>query len=263
MVKSLLQRLTKFAYPDVEFDADVGDTYFALRAWLAGLGISLPILLFVVGRLLGVCWDSMSSISAFHWLTGITRDLFTGILCAIGIASIIYRGYGCLENWLLNIAGGALVVVALRPMPWPPKTPPGFIADLNCPVPLAPAAGNGPFPELHYVAAVTFFVLIAISMFFCADDTLGGPMSPAAIARWRRMYRGFSAAMIITPFCAWLFADHVHVTLYLEAAGVFVFAAYWIVKTYELRHVSMVEPKDKPVARLSWRAGNLIRVDQA
>jgi hypothetical protein len=49
---------------------------------------------------------------------GVMRDWFVGILWAIGVFLVLYRGYGRRENTALNIAGMLLIMVAMVPMDW-------------------------------------------------------------------------------------------------------------------------------------------------
>src|SRR5437879_9734892 len=120
---TLEDRLRNFSFPDGELDSDVRRTYVALRLWLGGIGFFLPIILVSLGLSFGISWPRMTSISAFYWLREATGDnlplldWFVGSLCAVGMALIIYKVYGALGNWLLNAAGGPLIVVALEPCP--------------------------------------------------------------------------------------------------------------------------------------------------
>ena len=119
----------------------------------------------------------MSSLSRFYWLSltppvdanALLRNWFVGSLVAVGCCLIVYRGYGYLEDWLLNFAGLAGVIVALCPMPWP-----GLHSDrLN----------------VHYTSAASFFLLIAATIWFCARDPLSQVNDPRVRARWAKISR--------------------------------------------------------------------------
>ncbi len=209
---TLEDRLRNFSFPDGELDSDVRRTYVALRLWLGGIGFFLPIILVSLGP-----------------------------LCAVGIALIIYKGYGRLENLLLNAAGGALIVVALEPMPWT-------------------TTGNdtGTF-SVHGAAAVIFFMLIAATIWFCAGDTLLKGIDDRVRLRWLRTYRIFAIAMVVAPLIAFAISRQGQWRIWVEAFGIWVFSTYWFAKTYELSKVSEVEPTDKPDPKLK-RVGGELRI---
>lgn len=244
---TLEDRLRNFSFPDGELDSDVRRTYVALRLWLGGIGFFLPIILVSLGLSFGISWSRMTSISAFYWLREATgdnlplRDWFVGSLCAVGIALIIYKGYGRLENLLLNAAGGALIVVALEPMPWT-------------------TTGNdtGTF-SVHGAAAVIFFMLIAATIWFCAGDTLLKGIDDRVRLRWLRTYRIFAIAMVVAPLIAFAISRQGQWRIWVEAFGIWIFSTYWFAKTYELSKVSEVEPTDKPDPKLK-RVGGELRI---
>lgn len=221
-----------------QFDLDLRHTYFALRFAAGILGFLLPLVL--VGWGLGhqVAWDKMGSLSAFYWLSqsppadsnALLRNWFVGSLIAVGTCLMIYRGYGTLENRLLNFAGLAACAVAFNPMPWPPLHADNF--------------------HVHYGAAVIFFLLIAATIWFCARDTLATIADTGVRARWAMIYKIFAIAMVAVPLAGFLLAAKDHQTIWIEALGVWVFSAFWFVKTYELSNVSMIEPSKGPAPHL-------------
>jgi hypothetical protein len=227
------------------FTTDVRRTYFALRMWIGGIGLAVPV--FLVGWGLWGCkvqWCDMGSLSASYWARipggDVTplRDWFVGALCAIGIGLVMYKGYRVLEDWLLNLAGTALVVVAMNPMAKPPGT------------------GIG----VHEIAACIFFLLIAISVWKCADSTLS--LAPEeARPRWRWIYLGLAIGMFPGVPRAYFVAGKGHQILFAEWFGVWTFATYWFAKTWELAYVSRVEPLGEQPPQLAWLNGALSRVD--
>ena len=213
------ETLRKSAFPASGFNLEARYTYFWLRVWMALIGALLPIVAVVWGLLCSIAWRDMSSISAFYWLLspgGVNppaRDWFVGSLCGVGLCLIIYYGYDRWENWLLNFAGFFLALVALNPMPWPPQE--GFTFSL------------------HYAAAVAFFLLIGASVWKCADTTLVAVPSERR-PLWRSIYRLFSVALIVAPLLALAIGGQNHRTILVEAFGIWVFSAYWMVKTVEI-----------------------------
>lgn len=275
---TLRKRMTEFFFPDGELDRDFRQTYFALRNTLAGVGLLLPIVLVFVGGLaLGVPWPRMTALSDFYWLPTTCQDTplrawFVGSLCAAGISLIAYKGYGWLENWLLNLAGSALIIVALRPESWRP------IAYVG---------------KLHYPAALVFFGLVTLTILFCAGKTLHDRVDQGRRDRWRRLYKILAVAMLATvvafPVGEWL--HFAYTPIVVEWLGIWIFAAYWGVKTYELSRVSQLEPRRPlremidgllaprrflrtsaspdaslrygPGPKLAWRDGELVLVERA
>ncbi len=223
-----LETLRKSAFPAAGFNLDARYTYFWLRVGIALIGALLPIVVVIWGLFCAIAWRDMSSISAFYWLLSPdggnppARDWFVGSLCAVALCLILYYGYDRWENWLLNFAGFFLALVAFNPTPWPPQESFTF--------------------SLHYVAAVTFFFLVAVSIWKCADITL--VVVPARVRpRWRSVYRVFSVALIAAPLFALAIGGH-HQTILVEAFGIWVFSAYWIVKTVEIMLYWDARPPD-------------------
>ncbi|MDP6707590.1 MAG: hypothetical protein QF893_14690 [Alphaproteobacteria bacterium] len=101
--------------PPVEIDRHIFQTYRTLRLGIAGLAISFPTLLIVLGWIYGVEGVG-NSWSAYYHHSPVTRDVFVGVLWAIGIFFILYKGYSKKENIGLNIGGFFAICVAMFPM---------------------------------------------------------------------------------------------------------------------------------------------------
>lgn len=240
-----------------EFDLDIRHTYFALRTAAGLIALLLPLVLVGWGLAHDVKWGDMNSLSRFYWLSliapldanALLRSWFVGSLIAVGVCLVIYRGYGNLENWLLNFAGFAAVLVALNPMQWPPL-------HASDPVPFAPLHADA--FRVHPIAAITFFLLIAATIWFCARDTLVAVSNPTVRALWSWIYRVFAMAMVVVPLVTFVLVEKdPHRTISIEWAGVWVFSAYWFFKTYELSRVSMVEPPQGPRPQVRRVGGRL------
>jgi hypothetical protein len=244
-VTHIVDRLKALAGIPVQFDLDVRNTYFALRTGVGLLGVLLPLVLVGWGLVHDVAWNKMGSLSAFYWLSlsppvdsnALLRNWFVGSLVSVGTCLLIYRGYGSLENWLLNFAGLAVIAVAFNPMPWPPLH-------------------EDPL-HVHNTASVIFFFLIAATIWLCARDTLSAVDSARLRARWSLIYKSFAVAMLVVPLAGFLLAARDHRTIWIEALGVWVFSAYWFAKSYELSKVSMVEPAHGPAPRVRRVQGSL------
>ncbi len=229
------ERLKHLSFPDAELDSDVRQTFLKLRRSVGFLGLFLPVILISWGLSRNIDWSDMTSLSAFYWLPppgthALRRDWLVGSLAAIGICLIVYRGYGPLENWLLNLSGVAIILVALNPTAW---------------------------PALHLDPHR--FMLIAATIWFCAGATLS-QAPPGSRARWERRYRLCAIAMAVAPLAAYVLARESQRIIWAEIAGVWVFSGYWFLKTREVSTVSMVEPRGGTFPRLRWANGVLERI---
>ena len=205
------------------------ETYFTLRWGIAVLGILLPVLL------VGVAWvragiSAQGSMSAYYYAgNGVVRDIFVGVLIAVGASLVLYRGFSQAENIALNLAGVFAAVVAMFPMEWQ--------CGANC------SAWS-----VHGVAAVLFFLCIAYVCLVRAADTLVLLSDDKKIRRYKATYYTIGALMIASPFAAVIVSavlrrqgtESIKVLL-IEWFGVWVFAAYWIAKSIELRETSATE----------------------
>ncbi|MGA7541209.1 MAG: hypothetical protein WBW93_20805 [Steroidobacteraceae bacterium] len=243
---TLVDRLRHVTGAKGEFEVDVRSTYFQLRMAAGLIGALLPFVLVGWGLLHDVPWNRMSSLSSFYWLSltppidsnALLRNWFVGSLIAVGCCLIVYQGYGRLEDWLLNFAGLAAIIMGLDPMPWPGR----HTDPLN----------------VHYLSALTFFLLIGATIWFCARDTLAQVHDPRVRRRWDRLYRILAVAMIAAPLAAFLLARKDQRTIWVEALGVWVFSSFWFSKTYELSRVSEIEPAAGPAPTVRRIAGRLM-----
>jgi hypothetical protein len=199
-------------------------TYTRLRYGLALLAAVYPVLLYAGGSLVyGI--SPRNTMSEYYYAApaGSTdapmRVWFVGLLFAIGVFLMLYRGFTQRENFFLNAAGVLAICVAVFPMPW------GCGAD--CPA-LNP----------HRLAAVLFFACIAYVSIRCARDTLYPIQDERLRARYRRRYRLIGLVMLFSPVVALFFSGMVgglHRYVYaFETVGIWSFAYYWWTKSREL-----------------------------
>jgi len=195
-------------------------TYFTLRIGMGVLAAALPPLLWLGGRLLDR-EPLRCSMSAYYYSPAM-RDTFVGAVVAIGVFLYLYKGFSRQENWALNLAGALAVGVAL--------------------VPTGPRCeeGGGAF-TLHGTFAVLFFVSIAYVCIFRASDTLSLIRDTRKAERLRTTYRALGAFMIVSPVVAAVLSFVLQpgergrsLVFFVEALGVFTFAAYWLTKSREL-----------------------------
>ncbi|HJQ35670.1 MAG TPA: hypothetical protein VKB93_00895 [Thermoanaerobaculia bacterium] len=187
-------------------------TYVNLRVGIGVIAAVLPLLLFAGGRLTGIpgLLQSMS-----HYYYSDIRDIFVGAVVFAGVGLYLYKGFCRPENWALNLGGFLAVGVAMFP------------------------TGEGEewttVSVIHSVCAVGMFLCIAYVSIFRATDTLSLLDDEKIIARFRRTYRALGIGMIVSPLIAVVLNyGGTSFTFYVEAAAVEMFAAYWLVKSYEL-----------------------------
>lgn len=136
-------------------------SYQTLRKAIGWMGISLPAAMIVVNLFFGDCNMVQSSVS--HYYYTVSGSLFIGILCAVALFLITYKGYNRIDRICNSVAGILAVVIALFPT---------NISTLNA----ANSTKYGCFifelPEnplrnsIHYISAGLFFIMLAcISLF--------------------------------------------------------------------------------------------------
>ena len=123
-----------------------------LQLIIGALAILLPVSMIITAGVFGDCEVVQPSISAYYH-TG-ARDLFVGILCAVGIAMLAYCGYSKFDNLLANIASLSALGVAF--FPTSVCNPPA-----DC---ISGMIDTGWCNVVHLIAAASLFIVLAI---FC------------------------------------------------------------------------------------------------
>ncbi len=195
-------------------------TYVNLRRGMAILAILLPLILGLGGLLLAGLPLQQSMSAYYHAGGGAMRDAFVGSLIALGAFLVLYRGYTTREDRVLNMAGAFLILTALFPMNWSP-------------------GGSGRSP--HGVFAILFFVSIAYVCLFCANTIDLVPLD-SQLLPYRLAYRILGVLMVALPLVAVALSYLIqpnsagrYTILFVEAAGIWVFGTYWLVKTLEVK----------------------------
>src|SRR5262245_12464771 len=179
-----------------QLQAHIYNTYITLRVGLFLIALAFPILLIVIGLFNHI--DIQSSMSHYYFAFAPkgselrvfpTRVVFVGLLFALGVALILYKGFTKWENRLLNVAGAAALVAALFPMEAPDY------CKINC--------ENIPpiFPYLylvHPLAGVVVFGCLAIVAVFCTEETLKDLTDRDQKEGFRRYYRRIAFLMVVT-----------------------------------------------------------------
>jgi hypothetical protein len=145
-----------------------------------------------------------------------------GGLLAAGASLYLYKGFSNKENVALNIAGVLAAFVALLPT-------------------AATSSDRGLVSKLHGAAAVLFFLCLAYVSLFRSHDTLA-LLPPAKRTRFKQLYLWTGLAMCVSPVAAVVLSYVLEAAsrsrtliFWVESFAVFSFAAYWIIKTKEMR----------------------------
>jgi hypothetical protein len=200
-------------------------TYRMLRLGLAVIAFAFPLILWIGGYLRGEVPLAGSMSAYYHASAGVMRNEFVGILFAVGALLFAYQGYSQFEDWALNFAGVLALGIAVFPMKWPESTDSSF--------------------SIHGACAISFFVCIAYVCIWRSGDTLPLIKDEAMRERYRLVYRTLGVAMVVCPFLAWtlisLMPLRKSAIFFVELAGIYVFATYWVIKSHEARKSNVDE----------------------
>ncbi|MEJ2216997.1 MAG: hypothetical protein P8099_10315 [Gemmatimonadota bacterium] len=143
----------------------------AHRQLIGYAGLVLPILLLIVAAARPTpglrTWPPLDSVSAYYYTGAVA--IFTGLLVALSLLLLTYRGYGneygTLDRWIARIGGIAAFCVAFFP-----TKPPDDIAR--------PAWWRSATNVVHYSAATTLFVtFIVFSLWLFRKTATEKPMT--------------------------------------------------------------------------------------
>jgi len=209
-----------------ELQKHILSTYNRLRLGMFAIAAAAPIVVVVWGLLFNVGWQD--SISAYYFAPYANkweysafpgRVLFVGILFALGSFLILYKGFSRREDRALNLAGACALGVAVFPM-YPEAH---YIPRSN---------------DLHFTFAILLFICMAYTAIFCHEDTLQWIADPTRRRRYRNTYRVIGCFMGLFPLIglalALIFDATQRHVFWIEAAGIWAFAAYWYTKSKEL-----------------------------
>jgi hypothetical protein len=203
-----------------ELQDHIAGTYFSLRWGMVAMAFAFPVVITLGGSFLFKV-GLMESLSQYYY-TGV-RDLFVGLLVAIGACLYLYKGFSTSENLALNLAGAFVVCVAMFP-----TSPP------TC-------AGSCSLVTTHAVAAVLFFLCIAYVAIFKGPETLSLIGDERKRVKYRRTYKTLGTAMIVSPVVALIASRTLEgwtgkkfLVVFAEWLAVWIFATYWLFKSREL-----------------------------
>ncbi|HEX8080737.1 MAG TPA: hypothetical protein VF557_11045 [Jatrophihabitans sp.] len=193
-------------------------TYYGLR-----YGIGIAAFFLPLGTRVGqqhLTGHSLPQSISGYYHTGM-RNYFVATLVLIAGFLMMYQGFNQLENWLLNLAGLATVGMAFFPTG----------CDSG-----ATQCATYSAPAVHGICAIIAFGSIGVVAVFLGSSNLDLLKDPKQVKRYRITYTALGAAMIILPLVtAGLAALDVASLYWIELVAMWVFVAYWAVKTIEFR----------------------------
>ena len=217
----------------------ITQTYVNLRIGMAILAFSLPLLL-MAGSWLSANVVFQGSISAFYHTA--MRNLFVGLLVAVGSFLYLYKGFSKKENIALNVAGLSAIGVAF----FPTIIPKNILEAPRSYLPIEPFTA----PYLHGFCAVVLFFAIAYVCVFCGNETIALIENKKTRERYEKIYKGLGLLMVVFPILAVLFsfvAARDYLIFIVEFVAIWIFALFWLTKVMELRHHKL-SPEQKIIS---------------
>ena len=214
-------------------------SFNTLRKAVGWLGILLPAAMLAGNLFLGSCHSVQDSNS--HYYYTVTGNLFVGILCAVAMFLLSYKGYpeDNTDNILTSLAGICALGIAFFPTN---DNSTDSCAIIHLPI---SSARN----ITHYSFAAAFFILLACISFFLFTKSKGNKTDRKKLRN--SLYRIFSVLIIIfivliavyslfAKELSWL--DKYKPVFWLEWLALIAFGMPWLIKgELMLRD----KPKDK------------------
>ncbi len=203
-------------------------TFRRIRKAIGVLGMGLPIVLCIFSAIPLFNTHLQSSISHYYYTN--LRELFTGVLCAVGLFLIRYKGHRNFNFWkndgaLTNIAGAMAFGVALIP-----TNPSDCEEKIYTFLPLCYSW----IGWLHYAFAGFFFLILSIISInvFTIGQEENKEIQLSALNE-NNIYKSCGYLMLffmaMVPISA-NFELFPYSTLILEALMLFAFGISWLIK---------------------------------
>lgn len=188
------------------------------------LGIMLPFALIIYTYLQG-CKEIQPSISQYFYSTA--GILLVGVLSAVGLFLISYKGPQKIDDIITNLAGVFALGIAFFPTD----------TDLNSKCLLFTFPANKVVTTVHYVSAALFFISLAANSFFLFTRT-DKKMITLQKQQRNHVYKTCGILIIVfialVPVCniekvkIWL--NLPYATFALEALALLTFGISWLIK---------------------------------
>ena len=214
-------------------------SYLLIRTVVGAIGVLLPFVLWLVDALvLHGALTARGSLSAYYHSGA--RDLFVGALCITGCLLLTYLAAQpkTWDYWLSSLAGLAVLGVALLPT----SRPPAYDGPAT---PLEQRWGEQNVAHVHAACAAVFILSLAALCFVFADRDRrygGRPRLHTAC--------GVAILVAVTWVALGSFVDLSIgwlTSLYLgEVVSVWAFGTSWLVKGFDLLHLTRASVRSTP-----------------
>lgn len=215
-------------------------TYRRIRSAIGVLALSLPVVLIFLSLLPFFNTSIQNSISHYYYTN--LRELFTGVLCAVGLFLIRYKGTKNPDFWkndslLTNIAGVMAFGIALFP-----TNPDDCSQKIYSLIPDCSKV----FGMIHYLFAAVFFIVLAIvSINVFTIGQMENKNIPVSMINENKIYKICGYLMLcfialIPVFAALKFS---YTTLIFEALALFAFGISWLIKGRALGDTGIIGEK--------------------
>lgn len=198
-------------------------SYNTLRITIGWLGILLPLAMIAGNFLFGQCHFLQDSNS--HYYYTITGNLFTGILCAVALFLIAYKGFDN-DHIFTSLAGLFALGVAMFPT--------NDTSTDGCAIVHLPP--NELRNIVHYSSAALFFITLAYISLFLFTKSKGYKTKQKE--KRNKVYVVCGAVILIAITSIALFTlfgkddilDNYNLTFWLEWVALIAFGLSWLVK---------------------------------
>lgn len=204
-----------------------GNTYRRIRSAIGYMGFFLPIVLMLLSFINYFDTEIRTSISHFYYTN--LRDIFTGVLCAVGFFMIRYKGMGNKvwyknDNLLTNVAGVMAIVVAFFPT-FPEEGDKTFHSIVS--------VEQHAVGIIHYAAAATLFTAFSLLSIFVF--TIGQEENkdiPVSILNENYIYKFCGYAILLFIVLIYILGklEIKYSTFILEFLALLAFGISWLVK---------------------------------
>jgi hypothetical protein len=193
-------------------DGQLVISYLTLRRAVGLLGVLFPVVLAVGGLVAGPDPGLQPSISDYYGTP--MRDVFVGVLFAIGWFLFSYRGYERKDDVAGNLAWLFAMIVALFPV----------------------TSGRPVIRSIHFVSAAALFLVLSYFSLFLFTKSGGDPTPRKAIRNAVYILCGLvmvGAVALVGVYHALLehtVIDSLEPVFWLETLALWAFGASWFVK---------------------------------
>ena len=237
--------------PSTDLQTHIRATYFMLRKGLAALAFALPLVLWIGGRIFGGLPLQQSMSAYYHSGNGVMRDAFVGIVrSAVSFFLILYKGFTYFENWAFNLAGGFLSA----------RARPHGVGLRRC--------LQQVFRSWHILFAL--FPVHRLCVHLPGGRYPGphegrGRGEPLSRASTRLIGGAMIGAPVIAAIVSFVLnlegseSDPRSTLFYIEATCIYVFMAYWIVKSIEIARTNSDKLAMEGKLTLQYQPGDIFK----